>query len=227
MKNKGLTRRWLVAISISGLLATSSSSADGRDSPSQLGRIEIGLGVSVWPAIADLEPLGTGSIDDVGVGVGAGFYVRARQFQDSELLLGIDASFFTNDSDILGLVGNYSANQIYVGGAARWRFGERRNMLLDTGVGYHLADISEFDYRSGFEGYVNWEQSAVGAYLGATYDFGRSDPFVTRGFFLSLKVHFVDFGPVFDQGNVIGVLGRDAGHLNGPIYQLQFGYGGM
>jgi hypothetical protein len=226
MKNKELPRGWLLAALAFGLALSVPSAAEEWDRPAQLGRIEIGLGTSVWPALADLEPLGYGSFDDTGFGVSAGFYVQTRQLEDSELLVGMDASFYAADSSVLGLVGTYSVNHLYVGGAARWRFGERRNMLLDTGVGYHLADISEYDYRTGFEGYVNWEESAIGAYVGATYDFGRSAPFVTRGFYFSVKVHFVDFGPVSDQGNVIGVLGPKAGTLSGPIYQFQFGYGG-
>jgi len=218
---------WVPALVVAGMVVTNSSSAQEWEDSSQKGRIEIGLGTSLWPALAKLEPLGYGSFDDVGVGVSAGFYVQTGQLENSEWLMGIEASFHATDSSVLGLVGTYSVNDLYVGGSARWRFGERRNMLLDTGIGYHLADISEFDYRSGFEGYVNWEKSAMGAYVGATYDFGRSDPYVTRGFYFSVKAHFVDFGPVYDQGNVVGVLGPNAGNLTGPIYQFQFGYGGI
>lgn len=216
---------WLAVITL-GLSTAAPANAQGWDDPRPPGRLEIGLGISAWPSLTDLEPLGNGSFDELGLGISGGYHVQVTAFEDSELLLGVDGSFHATEGSILGLVGTYSANHIYLGGSARWRIGERRNMLLDTGLGYHLVDISEIDFESGFEGYVNWEESAVGAYVGATYDIGRADAFDTKGAFVSFKVHFVDFGTVYDQGNVIGVLGRNAGRLSGPIYQVQFGYGG-
>jgi hypothetical protein len=41
---------------------------------------------------------------------------------------------------------------------------------------------------------------------------------------MSLKIHFVDFGTVRDEGRLPPTLGQDAGRLSGPIYVYQLGY---
>ena len=41
---------------------------------------------------------------------------------------------------------------------------------------------------------------------------------------MSLKVHFVDFGTVRDEGFLPATLGQDAGRLTGPVYMYQLGY---
>ena len=69
-----------------------------------------------------------------------------------------------------------------------------------------------------------WAASAAGGYLGGTVDFGGGDPTSTRGVMMSLKIHFVDFGTVRDEGRLPPTLGQDAGRLTGPIYVYQLGY---
>jgi hypothetical protein len=46
----------------------------------------------------------------------------------------------------------------------------------------------------------------------------------SRGFMMSLKVHFMDFGMVQDEGRLPPTLGPDAGQLSGPVYVYQVGY---
>ena len=49
----------------------------------------------------------------------------------------------------------------------------------------------------------------------------------TSGLSLGFKVHFVDFGNVYDENTfIVPILGDDAGSLSGPVYMLQIGYGG-
>ena len=46
------------------------------------------------------------------------------------------------------------------------------------------------------------------------------------GLFVGFRVHFVDFGRVYDEDFVPGLpaLGADAGTLKGPLYLLRVGY---
>ena len=63
------------------------------------------------------------------------------------------------------------------------------------------------------------------AFVGATWDFGKRDAASSGGLSLGFKVHFVDFGRVYDEDVFIrGLLGNNAGNLDGPVYMLQIGY---
>ena len=81
-----------------------------------------------------------------------------------------------------------------------------------------LAGFIEIEY---------WESSRPGGFVGATWDFGMNHPDKSRGFFVGLKVHFVDFGSVREEdARLLPLLGPTAGELDGPMYILQFGYSG-
>ncbi len=193
------------------------------------GRFEVWLGATSWPALGDLQPIATGSFDSTGFGLGAGFHVPVRQFENSELLLGLDGFIEATDSKISGVIEDLIARHMYVGGSAKWRFGNARNLSLDAGLGFHLVDIAEVDADS-FGSFENeyWESSRLGGFVGATWDFGMNRPDKSRGFFVGLKVHFVDFGSVQEEdANLLPLLGPGAGQLDGPIYILQIGYSGM
>ncbi len=191
-------------------------------------RFELWLGATSWPALGDLQPLATGSFDDIGFGLGGSIHLPVRQFDDSELLLGVDAFVDSTESNISGVIDDLIARHMYVGGSAKWRFGSARNLSLDAGLGFHLVDIAELD--SDYLGFVEieyWESSRLGGFVGATWDFGMGRPGISRGFFLAVKVHFVDFGSVQDEGALLlPLLGQGAGTLDGPIYMLQIGYSG-
>lgn len=218
----------LVALSLV-LLAISPLQASEPESPDRLGRLELWLGASSWPALSDLGLPGTGSFDDTGVGLGGSLHTQAREFEDSELLWGIDAFIFGTESNIRGILDTYVARHLYFGGSVRWRLGKHRNVLLDAGIGYHLVDITDVDDNYGSYAEIeNWEASRAGAFVGATWDIGISSAEETRGFFVSIKTHFVEFGTVHDEGTaIVPVLGPNAGTLDGPIYMLQIGYGGI
>lgn len=190
-------------------------------------RFEFWLGVSHMPGLDDLEPL-DGDFDSTGFGLGGAWHVPVKRFENSDLLLGIDGYLGVTGSSLSGYIGDVSLYHVYLGGSAKWAFGERRNIYLDAGVGYHGVDISELDddYLYGDE-HEAWSDSAGGAFVGASWDIGAQRAHETAGLTLGFKVHFVDFGRVYDEDTYIGpILGDDAGDLDGPIYILQIGYGG-
>jgi len=190
-------------------------------------RFEIWLGVSHMPGLDDLEPL-DGDFDSTGFGLGGAWHVPVKRFENSDLLLGIDGYLGVTDSSLSGYIGDVSLYHVYLGGSAKWAFGERRNIYLDAGVGYHGVDITELDddYLYGDE-HEAWSDSAGGAFVGASWDIGAQRAHETAGLTVGFKVHFVDFGRVYDEDTYIGpILGDDAGDLDGPIYVLQIGYGG-
>ena len=72
-----------------------------------------------------------------------------------------------------------------------------------------------------------WSSSRAGAFIGGTWDVSRGMAGRKNGLSLGFKVHFVDFGNVYDKDILFDpVLGNSAGALDGPIYMVQFGYSG-
>lgn len=190
-------------------------------------RFELWLGTTSWPALSDLQPLAAGSFDDIGFGIGGAIHLPVKTFESGELLLGVDAFVSATESNIQGVIGDFLARQMFVGGSAKWRFGAARNLSLDAGIGFHLVDIAELDVRYWGIEYQYWETTRLGGFIGATWDFGMRDPNKNHGLFVGLEVHFVDFGGVYDEEVIFNpLLGAYAGTLDGPIYMLQIGYSG-
>ena len=107
----------------------------------------------------------------------------------------------------------------------KWLPGDSDKLSLDAGLAYHLLDIAQLDTDNGFGEFESWEESAVGPFLGMTWDFGAVKPGSDSGITLGLRAHFIDFGTVRDEDVLASVvLGRDAGELDGPMYALQIGY---
>lgn len=210
------------------IIASGTLLAEERPTIERGSRFELWLGATSWPALNDLQPVAAGSFDQVGFGVGGGFHVPVKVYENSELLLGVDAFISATESNISGVIDDLMARHLYFGGSAKWRFGAARNYSLDAGLGFHLADIAEVD--SDYYGTIeseSWQSSRIGGFVGATWDLGMSRPGKSRGFFLGLKVHFVDFGVVQDEDAFLRpLLGPSAGDLDGPIYMLQLGYSG-
>ena len=190
-------------------------------------RAELWLGVSNFQGLDDIRPVADGSFDTTGFGLGGAWHGRVAQSEHSELLLGIDGFIAANDSNISGFFGELAARHLFLGVSAKWALGASRSFYLDAGAGYHEIDMAELgDYWSGLE-HVAWKESAYGTFVGATWDIGASRPGRRAGLSLAFKVHFVDFGNVYDENTfLVNVLGSDAGTLEGPIYMLQIGYGG-
>jgi len=215
----------LIAGSLS-VVGTAAAELESRaESPVGV-RAEAWLALPSWPSLNDLQPAAGGSFKQIGYGLGAAAHWPVRQLGNGDLMLGIEGAIMATDSDVPALLDELLARHGYVAVSAKWMAGRARNVSLDAGLGYHLVDIAqlETDYRSAGE-FETWEESAVGLFVGATWDAGASKPGGDGGLSLGLKVHFVDFGTVRDEDVFIRpVLGTDAGELAGPIYALQIGY---
>lgn len=189
------------------------------------GRYEVAIGAHSWPALARLDTAAAGGFDRTGFNISFAGHWPVKRFADSELLAGIDLGLFANDSDIRFIFESLTARNGYLVPSVKWMFGRRHRYSLDAGVGFYLADIAEVfsDYPLYGET-VLWEEGAVGGYLGGTIDLRGGEPSRSRGAMMSLKVHFVDFGTVRDEGRLPPTLGQGAGRLAGPVYMYQVGY---
>jgi hypothetical protein len=218
---------WLAAIAAALLVPESASLAqdDVEWVTTYRGRYEIGIGAHSWPGLADLDVAAAGEFDEAGFNINLAAHWPIHRFAASELLVGLDLGILTNDSDIRFISEPVSARNAYLVPSLKWMFGHGHRYSLDAGLGYYMQDIAEviWDY-AGFAEAVLWEEAAPGGYIGGTLDFRGGDPARSRGFMMSLKVHFVDFGTVRDEGRLPPTLGQDAGALAGPIYMAQLGY---
>lgn len=189
------------------------------------GRYEIAIGGHSWPGLAELDTARDGEFDEGGFNISFAAHWPVRRFAASELLVGVDAGLFANESDIRFISDSLIARNGYLVPSVKWMFGDRHRYSLDAGVGYYLQDIAEVagEYPMNWETQL-WEDSALGGYVGGTVDFGGGVPSNSRGVMMSLKVHLVDFGTVRDEGPLPPTLGQDAGRLTGPIYMYQVGY---
>lgn len=190
------------------------------------GRYEIALGAHSWPGIADLQPAREGAFDELGFNLSIAGHWPVWRFDESELLLGVDLGFFSNDSNVRFVTEDVFARAGYLVPSFKWMFGRKHRYSLDAGVGYYLVDIVELAgaYPLTVETEL-WEEGAVGGYVGITVDIGGGHPARNRGVMLSFKTHFVDFGSAGDQTALLPqTLGSNAGDLTGPVYMMQLGY---
>jgi len=189
------------------------------------GRYEFAVGVHSWPGLADIDAARDGEFDEVGFNINLAGHWPVMRFDDAELLVGVDLGVFVNDSDVRFISESVTARNGYVTPSVKWMFGRRHRYSLDAGLGYYLQDIAEVVTNYPLYGETTlWEDGAVGGYLGGTVDFGGGRPAKTSGLMMSLKVHFVDFGIVHDEGPLPPTLGQEAGRLSGPVYMYQVGY---
>lgn len=222
-------RKYCVLMALAAVLLIPSGLALAQDDvewvTTSRGRYEIALGAHSWPGLAELDAAAGGKFDRAGFNISLAAHWPVKRFTDSELLAGMDLGLFTNDSDIRFIFESLTARNGYLVPSVKWAFGRRHRYSLDAGVGYYLADVAEVysDYPLYGET-VLWEEGAVGGYLGGTIDFRGGEPSRSRGAMMSLKMHFVDFGIVRDEGRLPPTLGQNAGHLRGPVYMYQVGY---
>lgn len=219
--------RHILVFLVALMLGCPPAFADEPPPGSQGARAEVWLGVSSFPGLGDIRPLAVADgFDTTGFGFGGAWHVPVKRFENSDLLIGVDGFIAATESSISGYIGDLAARHLFLGTSVKWALGKRRNVYLDAGVGYHELDMAELsDYIYGIE-HVAWKDSAGGAFVGATWDVGAGREHETGGFSLGLKVHFVDFGNVYDENTfIVRILGDDAGKLSGPIYMLQLGYG--
>lgn len=216
-------------LSLATALIAGDATAYEGDTTGKGVRWDMSLDLPVWPSLGDLQTPGQGSFDALGFGLGVSGHWPVRQFENSELLLGFDGSIAATDSNIRGSFDSLLARQLYLGGSAKWLFGDARNLSLDAGFGYHEVDMAQVDSEwYGTLEFEHWSASKPSGFVGATWDIGAGRPDTNSGLFVGLRVHFADFGRVYDEEFVPGLspLGSDAGRLEGPLYQLRIGYSG-
>lgn len=192
-------------------------------------RWEVWLGISSWPALGELQPEAGGDFDELGFGLGGALHWPVAQYENSELMLGFDASIDAIDSSIPGIYDNQLERHMYLGSSVKWLLGESRNFSVDAGIGYHLVNIVQINTNIFLDSVEHeiWEKSAPGAFIGASWDIAAARPGRRRGLSLGLKVHFADLGIVRDEDIPFApILGTNAGTLDGPLYIFQVGYSG-
>jgi len=223
------TERWPWLAALAAVLLVPASASLAQDDvewvTTNRGRFELAIGAHLWPGLADLAAAGGGDFDEVGFNVNLAAHWPVRRFADSELLAGLDLGVMTNDSDIRFISESLSARNAYLVPSVKWMFGHGHRYSLDAGLGYYMQDIAEVlvEYPLYAET-VLWEEAGPGGYIGGTLDFRGGNPARSRGLMISLKVHFVDFGTVWDEALLPPTLGQGAGDLTGPIYMAQVGY---
>jgi len=208
------------------LTETAIAEYDDEEPRSKRMRSEIWLAVTSWPALTDLQPVVGGSFKSVGYGLGGALHWPWRPMPGADFLIGIEGAVMATGSDIPVLLDELLARDGYLAASMRWKLGKARRFSLDAGLAYHLLDITqlETDYNSSVE-FESWEESALGPFLGMTWDFGTGETGRNEGATLGLRAHFLDFGIVRDEDVLASVvLGQDAGDLDGPIFILQVGY---
>ena len=216
------TREWIKSAALAAaLLITTGDISHAEEEgvtvwvSSSQPRWEIGIGVQSWPGLADLNVASEGSFDEVGLNLSFAGHMPVRRLGRGQLYAGIDLGLMSNESDIRFSSDTLIARNGYITPSVKWMFGYHHRYSLDAGIGYYLQDVAEV--ASGYGTYWEtqlWEDGAVGGYIGGTFDFGSSEPGKTHGVSVNLKVHFVEFGHVNDEGFIYPeTLGQDAGNL--------------
>ena len=191
------------------------------------GRYEVWLGITSWPGLSELEPLAAGSFDEIGVGLGGAFHASLKRYEHSEILAGVDMYIGGTASNVSGVIDDLIVRDLYLGASLKWALGQSRALQLDAGAGYHLLDMAQVSTRIfGLEHQV-WESNRLGTFVGATWDVWAGQPEKTAGLSIAFKVHFVEFGTVYDEDIFLEpILGPNAGRIEGPLYLLQVGFSG-
>lgn len=199
---------------------------DTDEPPTNKMRGEIWLAVSLWPGLSDLQPVAGGSFNDVGYGLGGSVHWPLKSMQSADVWLGVEGAVMATDSDIPVLLDELLARDAYMAASIKLRLGAARKISVDGGLAYHLLDITqlETDWDTSAE-FESWEGSAIGPFLGMTWDLGAGKPGGESGVTLGARVHFLDLGTVRDEDVLASVvLGRDAGELDDPMFAVQVGY---
>lgn len=202
---------------------------DARASNERRVRLGIAAGFDVWRDLGDLRANAPGEFDSGGFVVDFAAHWRIKEGRSSDLLFGLDFGGFANDSDIHHRREDLLARGMYLTPSIKWQFltARGRRHSVDAGLGYYLVDIAEVESsRFGYSEDQLWEDTSIGAYVGATIDFTDSERERRGGFTLGAKLHFLDFEDVRDEEPfvVFGTLGPNAGRLRGPVIAVQFGY---
>ncbi len=188
--------------------------------PSAQGRWSgtVTAGLMSWSDLNHLEPAAGGGFDSLGFVVEMAGYKHVARWGPADVLIGVNLGIFATQSNVPGILEDFTQRGLYLTPSMKLRFGERgrRYLNLEAGLGWYQVDIAElicgsdpFNNTVCIEIAEPYDKSTLGGYLGITGGLGG-------GFIMGFKVHFADFG------NVTG-LGPDTGDLKGPIYMLSLG----
>ncbi len=188
--------------------------------PSAQGRWSgtVTAGLMSWSDLNHLEPAAGGGFDSLGFVVEMAGYKHVARWGPADVLIGVNLGIFATQSNVPGILEDFTQRGLYLTPSMKLRFGERgrRYLNLEAGLGWYQVDIAElicgsdpFNNTVCIEIAEPYDEDTLGGYLGITGGSGG-------GFIMGLKVHFADFG------NVTG-LGPDTGDLKGPIYMLSLG----
>lgn len=223
----------LILASLLLILATplAAQEAGPADRPGHGMRLEASTGVHHWEPLSDLKPAANGSFRENGFALGGGAHWLMRDGERMDLLLGIDAYIFSSGSSVTHVTDDVLFRGLQLTPSMKLSFDNGRGprYLLGFGIGYYEADIAEIGaYGWGPQSELElWKSSAWGWYAGLDIDFPRRKRDSAHGFFMSARIHDIDFGTVRDDDFSIpgfGTLGPDAGELSGPMPMLHFGY---
>lgn len=220
------TRFWtlLKLVTAAGLLSAGAQAA--ADTGNAGIRYEAAIGIHSLDGITELRPVGQGEFDELGFNLGGAVHWPYRRDDNHDLRFGFDFGFFASGSNISFITDDLITRGGYLVPSLKWKPGAGNRFSLDAGLGFYLVDIAELagDYPWTVETEV-WEESAIGGFIGVTWDFVSAGSAKNRGLMLSFKVHFFDLGTVRDEDPALPVtLGTDAGSLSDGMYQLQLGY---
>jgi hypothetical protein len=216
-----------LTLAFSGPLGAGETDADtGRRA-----RFEASAGIHSFGALSDLRPAAGGDFRNGGLGLGGSAHWVMRESEGADLMLGLDFYAFGNDSNVFHVANDVQFRAMQLTPSIRFSFdrGSGPRYLLGLGVGYYEADITELStYWWGLQTERElWRDSSAGGYISLDIDFPRHRQRKPHGFFMSLRIHSIDFGRVGDErpfGPGSGTLGPDAGDLSGPLTVLHFGY---
>ena len=211
------------------MLATADARAHTQEGDRLSGiRWELWGAATSWPALSDLEPEAGGSFDSTGFGLGMSAHWPVGEFEDTTLLIGLEGAYISTSSDVPVFYDDLYADDIYLALSSKWLVGEKRRFVLDAGLAYHMVEITQredYSYYYDYREFQSWEETAVGGFVGVTWDTWADRHGKDGGLALALKIHYVDLGRVQDEDVLVEpVLGTDAGTLDGPLVVLQFGY---
>lgn len=170
-------------------------------------------GITAWENLGNIETRSGGNFADLGFGLDLSLHKRVKKWGSTDLLLGVDLGFLTNDSDIRGIYTNLSQRGLYLTPSVKLGFGERARYFLEAGAGWYNVDFSEINcydvYLYCTDVNVPFDANALGTYLGFRAPLGRVA-------FLGIRAHHADFGQ-------ISGIDSPATRLEGPFYSLFVG----
>lgn len=221
----------LIMTSLLLMVATPLAAQPGNADAGKRVRFEASIANLRWDALAELDAVAPGQFRKSGFGIGGGAHWMIKDNDRVDLLLGADLFSYTNDSSIRHVANDLTFRALQITPSMKLSFddGDGPRFLLALGIGYYDADMTEINtYWWGLQTERQlWSDSTLGGYIGFDIDFPRRRRNTESGFFMSFRLHDVDFGTIADEaygGRSLPTLGPDAGILSGSLTTLHFGY---